>query len=220
MIKKLISTAKSLILNLIFPQKCVGCGKENEILCDECLAKIDYSGGAPRPYIFAASAYNDAYVKKTIWLLKYRGVRGAAESLAKLIYERAGEARLPIGSRASKSNWIIIPIPLSKKRLRERGFNQSELIAKHIAAKMSIMIKTDVLYKKIHTESQVSIKDRAKRLNNVKGSFAVKNREAVKNKNIILIDDVCTTGATISEARKVLREAGAKKIIGAVAARR
>jgi len=208
MIRKLILVAKNLIFNFLFPQKCVGCGKENEILCDECLAKIDYSGGAPRPYIFAAAAYNDAYVKKTIWFLKYRGVRGAAESLAKLIYERAGEARLPIGSRASKSNWIIIPIPLSKKRLKERGFNQSELIG----------METNVLYKKIHTESQVSIKDRTKRLKNLKGSFGVKNPELIKNANIVLIDDVATTGATISEARKTLREAGAKKVIAFVVA--
>lgn len=218
MLKKLIHT----FLNFLFPQKCVGCGIKNEILCNECLTKIDYPDGAPRQYIFAAAAYHDAYVKKTIWLLKYRGVKSAAEPLAKLIYQRSLNlgVRLLFRSRTPKLSWIIIPIPLSKKRLRERGFNQSELIAKHIAAKMSIMIKTDVLYKKIHTESQVSIKDRAKRLNNIKGSFAVKNREAVKNKNIILIDDVCTTGATISEARKVLREAGAKKIIGAVVARR
>lgn len=210
MLKKLIHT----FLNFLFPQKCVGCGKENEILCNECLTKIDYPDGAPRQYIFAAAAYHDAYVKKTIWLLKYRGVKLLAKPMAELITRRIFK------NNVRYKNYIIIPIPLSKKRLRERGFNQSELIAKHIAAKMSIMIKTDVLYKKIHTESQVSIKDRAKRLNNIKGSFAVKNREAVKNKNIILIDDVCTTGATISEARKVLREAGAKKIIGAVAARR
>lgn len=209
MLKKLIHT----FLNFLFPQKCVGCGIKNEILCNECLTKIDYPDGAPRQYIFAAAAYHDAYVKKTIWLLKYRGVKLLAKPMAELITRRIFK------NNVRYKNYIIIPIPLSKKRLRERGFNQSELIAKHIAAKMSIMIKTDVLYKKIHTESQVSIKDRAKRLNNIKGSFAVKNREAVKNKNIILIDDVCTTGATISEARKVLREAGAKKIIGAVVAR-
>jgi competence protein ComFC len=214
MIKKLIHT----FLNFLFPQRCVGCGAENKIICDECLTKIDYSNGAPRPYIFAASAYHDAYVKKTIWLLKYRGVRGAAEPLAKLIYERVGEARLPIGSRASKPNWVIIPIPLSKKRLKERGFNQSELIGKHLSVRMSVRMKTNVLYKKFHTESQVSVKDRNERLKNLKGSFGVKNPELIKNTNIILLDDVATTGATISEARKVLREAGAKKIIGAVAA--
>ncbi|MBU4353430.1 ComF family protein [Candidatus Parcubacteria bacterium] len=218
MLKKLIHT----FLNFLFPQKCVGCGIKNnppsDGLCDECLAKIDYSGGAPRPYIFAASAYNDAYIKKTIWLLKYRGARGAAESLAKLIYERAGEARLPIGSRASKSNWIIIPIPLSKKRLRERGFNQSELIGKHLSARMSVRMETNVLYKKFHTETQVSVKDKNERLKNLKGSFGVKNPDMIRGANIILIDDVCTTGATISEARKVLREAGAKKVIAFVVA--
>lgn len=88
-----------------------------------------------------------------------------------------------------------------------------------IAKYLSDTIITNVLYKTQDTPSQVSIKDREKRLNNIKGSFAVKNPELIKDRNIILIDDVSTTGATVTEAKKVLREAGAKKVIGVVVAR-
>ena len=80
-------------------------------------------------------------------------------------------------------------------------------------------MRSDILYKKVHTESQVSIKDKEGRLTNLAGSFEVKNPEAVRDKNIILIDDVCTTGATIKEARKTLKEAGARRVIAMVVAR-
>ena len=84
---------------------------------------------------------------------------------------------------------------------------------------MSVRFLPDVLYKKKDTVSQVEIKDRKKRLENVKGVFAVKNPEAIKNKVIILIDDVTTTGATLAEASHILKQSGAKKVIGVVVAR-
>jgi competence protein ComFC len=204
MIKKVINS----FLNLLFPSKCFGCGKENEILCPECLKRIDYPTLLKSNSILAATDYNDELAKKAIWLLKYRGIKQIAELLAELIRQRILE-------KIKIKNPVFIPIPLSSKRLRERGFNQSELIAKYL----SDTIMTNVLYKKIHTESQVLVKDREKRLNNIKGSFGVQNAELIKDKNIILIDDVSTTGATIAEAKRVLREAGAKNIVALVVAR-
>lgn len=204
MIKKVINS----FLNLLFPSKCLGCGKENEILCPECLKRIDYPTILKSNNILAATDYNDELAKKAIWLLKYRGIKQIAEPLAELIKQRTlGKIKI--------KNPVFIPIPLSPKRLRGRGFNQSELIAKYL----SDTIITNVLYKTKETVSQVSIKDREKRLNNLKGSFAVKNAELIKDKNIILIDDVSTTGTTIGEAKKVLKEAGAKRVIGMVVAR-
>lgn len=205
---KLIHT----ILNFFFPQKCIGCGKDNTLLCNDCLKRIDYPGLPKDKNIFAAADYNDETAKKAIWLLKYRKIKAISEPLAKLIYER-------IWNKIKIKNPIFIPIPLSKNRLKERGFNQAELIAKYLSDKTSITLITNVLYKIKDTPSQVSIKNREKRLDNLKGSFAVKNQELIKDKNIILIDDVCTTGATIREARKIIKEKGAKKILAAVVAR-
>jgi len=205
------------ILNFIFPQKCIWCEKENDILCEECLAKIDYPTLPMSNNIFVATDYNDPVSKKAIWLLKYQGVKHLAKPLAKLIHRRSFKKALPIGD--PKSKWVIIPIPLSKKRLKERGFNQSELLAKHLSDRVSIRKISDVLYKKIHTDTQVSIKDRKERLNNLSDTFALKNIPLITDKNIILIDDVTTTGATIREARKLLRENGAKRVVGMVVAR-
>ena len=196
------------ILNLLFPQKCLGCRLENEILCDECVARIDRADLPLLRGVFAASNYSDPVLRKTIWLLKYKKVKNAALPLARLLRQR-------VWDKIKKENALVVPVPLSKKRLRQRGFNQSELIARHL----SDNVRIDILYKTIHTKSQVSIKNKEKRLANLAGSFAVKNLEAIRGRNVILIDDVCTTGATIKEAMKTLRKAGVKKIIAAVVAR-
>ena len=216
-VPKKVHLATRFFLNIIFPQKCFVCGAKNKILCEKCLMKIDYPSLPESNKIFAATDYNDEFAKKAIWLLKYRGVKLLAEPLAELICRR-----LPPSVKYSISdalNWVIIPIPLSKKRLKQRGYNQTELIARYLSNKMSVKTKTGVLYKLKDTPSQVSIKDREKRMNNLKDSFGIKNAEAINGKNIILIDDVSTTGATIRETRKILRRAGAKKVIAMVVAR-
>ncbi|MCX6731834.1 MAG: phosphoribosyltransferase family protein [Candidatus Parcubacteria bacterium] len=166
------------ILNFLFPCKCLGCEKKDIILCSDCLTRIDYPTLLKSNNILAATDYNDELAKKAIWLLKYRGIKQLAEPLAELIKQR-------ILIKIKIKNHVFIP----------------------------------VLYKTRETNSQVSQKDREKRLNNLKDSFGVKNPKLVAGKNIILIDDVSTTGATIGEAKKVLREAGAKSIIALVVAR-
>lgn len=205
--KKLIHT----ILNFLFPQKCAGCGKSDEILCGYCLKKIAVCGYIDKN-MFAAGFYSNPILKKSIKLLKYKNMKLLAKPLASLIYSR-------LANKNTFKNWIIVPVPLSAKRFRQRGFNQSELIAKHLSDKLSIKLETNVLYKKIHTESQTKTKKREERLKNLKDSFEIKNSELAKNKNIILIDDVCTTGATISEAKRALRRARPKKILTIVIAK-
>ena len=214
------------ILDFIFPQKCIGCGTKNEILCNSCLGKINTITTQNADNVFAVSNYNDPVTKKAINLLKYRGVKAVSERLADLIYiSFLKETSL----KKKLNNSIITPIPLSNTRMRERGFNQSELLARHFVSKikddkgnnknMSVTLHTNVLYKKFHTSAQVKTKNREERLSNLKGSFIVKNTEIIKNKIVIVIDDVLTTGATMREARKVLTQAGAKEVVGLVVAR-
>jgi competence protein ComFC len=206
MMKKVINS----FLNLLFPQKCLGCGKENELICQKCLARIDYPTLLNKNNIWAATDYNDVLAQKAIWLLKYRGLRQIAKPLAELINTRCLKI---VEHRVF--NTLFIPIPLSAKRFRERGYNQSELIAKFLSDNVAV----NVLYKIRETDSQVSLKDKEKRLNNLLGSFGIKNPELITGKNIILIDDVSTTGATIREAKKVLLSAGAKSVSALVVAR-
>ena len=196
------------ILAVLFPQKCLGCKKENEILCSDCLLKINRPDTPHLNGIHIASNYQDAVLKKALWMLKYQGVKQLAKPLAELIRER-------IWKKLETENWLVVPVPLSKNKLRHRGYNQAELIAKEL----SDNVRADILFKKFHTKSQVEVKNKEERLANIIGSFEIKNPEKIKGKKIILIDDVLTTGATMREAKKVLKQAGAKKVVGVVVAR-
>lgn len=108
---------------------------------------------------------------------------------------------------------LLTPIPLTKKRFRERGFNQSEILAKEIEKQNPELFKTKNLLKKIReTEPQAKIKQRTKRLQNLKGAFVLGSKEGLTDKTVVLVDDITTTGATLREAKRVLKEAGFKKI--------
>ena len=211
MLKKVIH----MCLNFLLPQKCFGCGKENETLCRECLAKIDMPSLPKEGDIFSAADYGDETAKKAIWMLKYRGAKNLAEPLAELLNTRC-LTKLEI---KNISDWLVVPVPLSKERLRERGYNQAELIAKHLSLLQRLNLCADALVKIKDTPAQVSVKNKRERLKNLDGAFAVKNPEKILGKKIILIDDVSTTGATIREAKKTLRANGAKKVIAFVVAR-
>ena len=196
------------ILAVLFPQKCLGCKKENEILCSDCLLKINRPDTPHLNGIHIAANYQDLVLKKALWMLKYQGVKQLAKPLAELIRER-------IWKKLETENWLVVPVPLSKNKLRHRGYNQAELIARELSGN----VRADVLFKKFHTKSQVEVKNKEERLVNIIGSFEIKNPEKIKGKKIILIDDVLTTGATMREAQKVLKSAGAKKVVGVVVAR-
>ena len=196
------------ILAVLFPQKCLGCKKENEILCPDCLLKINRPDTPHLNGIHIAANYQDLVLKKALWMLKYQGVKQLAKPLAELIRER-------IWKKLETENWLVVPVPLSKNKLRHRGYNQAELIA----GELSDNVRADILFKKFHTKSQVEVKNKEERLANIIGSFEIKNPEKIKGKKIILIDDVLTTGATMREAKKVFKQAGAKKVVGVVVAR-
>jgi len=196
------------ILAVLFPQKCLGCKKENEILCSDCLLKISRPDTPYLNGVHIAANYQDLVLKKALWMLKYQGVKHLAKPLAEIVKER-------IWKKLETENWLVVPVPLSKNKLRHRGYNQAELIAKEL----SDNVRADILFKKFHTKSQVEVKNKEERLANIIGSFEIKNPEKIKGKKIILIDDVLTTGATMREAKKVLKQAGAKKVIGIVVAK-
>ena len=193
---------------VLFPQKCLGCKKENEILCPDCLGKINRPDTPYLNGIHIAANYQDLVLKKALWMLKYQGVKQLAKPLAELIRER-------IWKKLETENWLLVPVPLSKNKLRHRGYNQAEMIA----GELSGNVRADILFKKFHTKSQVEVKNKEERLANIIGSFEVRNPETIRGKKIILIDDVLTTGATMREAKKVLKQAGAKKVVGVAVAR-
>ncbi len=204
------------ILNVIFPVRCISCGENGQDLCIKCLADFPPAERESAKWIFPIFDYRHPPIKKAIWLLKYNGKKGLAGVLAEVIYGRILEELSDLSTMENFRDAILIPIPLSRKRLRERGFNQTELICNKLIkldGGINFKLESHVLIKPKDTEHQARIRDRSERLKNLIGSFAVKNVELIKSRNLILIDDVSTTGATLNEARKILKQNGAKKII-------
>lgn len=163
--------------------------------------------------VLALFNYHDKVLKKLVWQLKYRGRREIAQILG-----RAAYAHL-IEDLADRKMWngreekiLVIPVPLARARERSRGFNQAELLAKAFCEcdPQNFDILTDVLVKIKNTPTQVSLKNREARLKNLHGAFEVSRPEKIKDHEVIIIDDVCTTGATLSECKKILRAAGAR----------
>jgi ComF family protein len=218
-----ISNGAGFILNLLFPEKCAGCGKNNETLCRECGLKLPRleQNEHGETYLIAAVDYKNKIIKKIIWRLKYKKSKQAGKALAQLLYERSLEEISELANFSNLGSCLFIPIPLSRERLKERGFNQSELVAGYFLEKLNanLIVSTDILYKIKETPTQVSIKNRPLRLANLKGAFAVKNPDKAAGKTVFLIDDVSTTGATLYEASEALKKAGAKKIISLVIAK-
>ena len=200
------------ILNLLFPITCVSCHKHGEYICDPCKQRLNfippsflesgkYVDAFYSPFLFANKA-----VRELIARLKYRRIRPIANILGEMIinYLEKYEIQFP-------KNATIIPIPLHPHRQRHRGFNQSELIAQTISKALDIPLKSHVLEKTNKTRQQVGLAA-VHRRENIKGSFTVPEAASVTKKTVIVIDDVKTTGATIEEAARVLKQAGARRI--------
>ncbi len=226
---KFLHTTLENILNIAFPAKCISCGKNGSDFCLECLAIVPTAERESAEWIYPLYDYRHPPIKNALWALKYNGKKKLAKIFAEILYDRMLEELSELAIMKNFKNPILIPVPLSSERRYERGYNQTELLceeimkindlrsadAKALADKhgLSLQLLKNVLIKPKDTEHQARIRDRNIRLKNVVGSFAVKNTELLTKKNIILIDDITTTGATLSEAKKVLKQAGARKVI-------
>jgi len=208
-------------INFLFPSRCLSCRRLGPWLCEDCLTRLPRARENNLPNILAAFPYDDERIRKAIWLLKYGRIKELAESFALPLYETVIEEVAELKTFAPDGRKIlIVPIPLSRQKLRRRGFNQAESLARALAAKGPefFEFKPRLLLKIKETPAQVSLKKRQERLTNLKGAFMLASKAKVKGKTLILVDDVATTGSTIGEARHLLLKAGAKKVIGLVVA--
>lgn len=216
------------ILDIIFPIKCLSCGLNGTDLCISCLQAAPWAERESEQWVFPLFDYRHPPIKKALWLLKYKGRKRLAKIFAEIIYEKIKEEISELIVLQNFTKPILVPIPLSPQRLRERGFNQAELLCLEILKinnthnpnndqEIKLFFTKDVLIKTKNTEHQARIKDRRTRLKNMTDSFEIKednkNINLIKGRNIILIDDITTTGATLNEAKKMLKKIGARKII-------
>jgi ComF family protein len=172
------------------------------------------------PPFARATAYGsyESGLRELIHLLKYGGVRPAASVLGRMLAEAIAtlEPEFPAGSVT------MIPVPLHRTKLRQRGFNQAELIAR-AAMKLSppgsrLLLCPEALVRRRETTSQIGLTSHQRR-ENLRGAFGVAQPEAVKGCEVLVVDDIYTTGATVSECARVLRRAGAGKVWVATVAR-
>jgi ComF family protein len=187
-----------------FPGKpCQVCSRplkaEHADTCGECLKEMP-------PYAEArcVGPYTGT-LREAIHLLKFRQVKRLARPLGELLADLA----VPSAD-------LVVPVPLSLKGLRERGFNQTLLMARPFAKRRGLPLEGRLLFKKKETPPQTSL-SRSARLRNLRGTFAV--RGALSGERILLVDDVITTGATVSECTKALLRAGASEVCVAALAR-
>ena len=188
-------------------------------LCIQCLSSFPMAERENAKWIFPLFDYRHPPIKKALWFFKYKGKKRLVNIFAETLYDKIMEELSDLATLENFSNPILIPIPLSKKRYRERGYNQAELICRELIKinnlrhSIDIKLETNILTKPKDAEHQARIHNRSERLKNILNSFAVEHEEYIKNRNIILIDDITTTGATLNEARKILKKSGARKII-------
>ncbi len=220
--------AASTVVDLLFPRRCVGCDREGAFICQACLEDL------PRlepPYCFLCarpgrlilglcphcrdrpleidgirSPYRmEGAIREAVHALKYRNVRALAPTLGQLLAD--------FMEAVSMSADIIVPVPLHPKRERSRGYNQSLLLAREVSEWSGLPMAHDTLRRERWAVSQADSQDEDQRRANVQGAFSAKP-DLVHGNSVIVIDDVCTTGATLEACSIALKQAGATSVWG------
>lgn len=226
--------------DLIFPRFCVGCNKLGTYFCKKCSQDILQAdlicpncknqsvGGATHPLCQSPDSLDGLWsfgsyrgnLQKGIQRLKYQFVSDIAPTLVNLMivyWSKNSPLFLEEVRQDRGMNWLIVPVPLHPKREKFRGFNQSKILAKLLAKKLDLKY-AETLKRVRFTEPQVNLKS-VKRLQNIKGAFILNPKHSIQNSNVILIDDVWTTGSTLKECCRVLKSSTVKKVWGVTLAR-
>lgn len=203
------------ILNLIYPQVCGICGKLNsKSLCNKCKIKLQ------KEYQFQTDNYGEDVSENFVehnYFFKYENLIRSQILALKFqekpyIYKTIAYflKNMEKSFENLKKYDIMIIVPISKQRKRDRGYNQSELVAKEISKIIKVPIQQKILYKVKNTVPQSSL-NKKQREENAKGVYEVKNVSKLNNKKILIIDDIYTTGNTVNECANMLIKNGIKK---------
>lgn len=211
------------ILNIIYPPLCEACQVKIDpesgyaCLCKNCVSKIKILNPpaaitrCDNIKVWAVCGY-EGIAKDCIHLFKYNNRISLSKPLADIMSNFTNK------NLADKKFDMIVPVPLHKTKMRERGFNQAELLARRLGKNTNRILCLDAVKRIKPTASQTGL-SKTKRFTNLKGAFKITDGGKVSGKRILLIDDVFTTGSTISECAKTLLKAGAKSVSGLVLAK-
>ena len=227
-----LTKLKGIALNLLFPQWCVGCGKEGDFICSACRRSLprlmpplcprcgrpQSSGilcpgcvgwqteieGIRSPFRF------DGVMRQAIYQLKYRNLRALAVPLAQLLQDYLTTSHVPGDA--------LVPVPLHQKRLRQRGYNQSRLLAQELGKLINLPVVDDCLIRLRHAPPQARTSTVDERRSNVADAFTCRDHR-LRDKQVLLVDDVSTSGATLDACATALKAAGASSVWGLVLAR-
>ncbi|HUX48056.1 MAG TPA: ComF family protein [Dehalococcoidia bacterium] len=221
-----------LVVDSFFPRRCVGCGRLGGFLCPECLGKLPRLSpplcpncGRPQASgIVCPDCWQrqteidgirslfrfDEIIRKAIHQLKYRNLKAISPGLAELLADYLRSNPLP--------GEVLICVPLHSRRLRERGYNQSNLLARELGERIDLPVIDNCLIRVKQAQPQVRAVDVEERRRNVADAFVCRD-ERVSGRQIILVDDVCTSGATLESCAVALKNKGATSVWGLTLAR-
>lgn len=233
----MLESLKRAVLDALFPPLCIGCRKSGTLICEKCesslprhlppfcslCAKPLSTGrsplsplcprclGSPLAIDGVRSVFKlEGVVREGVHHLKYRGVTSLAGPFASHMGSYLAANPLPVDA--------IIPVPLHPRRLKERGYNQSALLARAVAQKRGLEFLESALTRVKDTPAQVRSASAEERRRNVQGAFQVRG-DRVRGLKVLVIDDVCTTGSTLEACSAALRAAGARSVWGLTLAR-
>lgn len=232
-----------ILLNLIYPTRCVSCGLFGSYFCADCKGHLETIHTPICPVCTRPALFGETHprcmtryrvdglvsvfrytgpVRSAIKLLKYRRVTNLTASIVDEMMsalDRPSKEHTDFTRILSDASTVIVPIPIHWWRKRRRLFNQADLIAEALASRCKIPVQNDLLIRVRYTAPQAE-QHRFQRLRNMKGAFALNPKIKIQRVNsIVLIDDVWTTGATMREAANVLKRGGVKTVWGLTIAR-
>lgn len=203
------------VLGWLYPNRCICCRQviETAGLCPACEGKVNFltdtiflKAEEERHWLSQVEgvcAYDDLS-RQAVVTLKFAGRSGVARGMASLMVERYRNAM-------ELKDWLVVPVPLHPKRQKERGFNQSQLLAENICKETGLIMEEKALRRIRNTKPQSSLAHGYERTTNLKDAFQA-DQKLVEGRHILLIDDVATTGHTLAECAKALRGAGAVEV--------
>lgn len=206
----------SYVKTLFFPSFCVGCQNFGQLICPKCFETIDFLYQQPLPKLEPMNLDDviigcqfSGLIEKLIKALKYQSVIDAGRLCGRLLYEYV----------SFPPTEAIVCVPIHAKRMNERGFNQAAVIAQTLATACNVPFQP-LLIRTIHGSNQARVKTKQDRQSHVAGHFTLNPTTTTIPKSVLLVDDVFTTGSTLNECAKVLKQRGVETVIGLAVAKK